>query len=975
MTPERWKQIDTLYHAALEVEAKERNCLLDQACADDAELRAEVESLLATHEQAGSFLGKPAMEDVAQEFKAEPPTLLGRKLGPFQVLSLIGAGGMGEVYKAKDTRLNRTVAIKVLPRHLAEQPERRQRFEREARTIAGLNHPHICALHDIGRHDGVDFLVMEYLEGQQLSQRLKRGPLPLAKLLEVAIQVAGALEQAHRKGVIHRDVKPGNIMLTEEGAKLLDFGLAKRQPVAASRSKVASATESESLTDTGMVLGTLEYMAPEQVEGKEADARTDIFALGTVIYEMAIGRKAFEGTSQTSLIAAILDSEPPSMTDLQPLTPPALEHLVRRCLAKDPNERWQSARDLEGELKWVAEGRLIPKARKKRRWTVVSGLGFLVAIALGITWWQIGPKEHPGPTRLRRVTWDMGLTTDPALSPDGKWLAYASDRSGEGNLDIWVQQIAGGEPRGEPVRLTRDLADDSEPNFSPDGSQVAFTSARNGGGIYLISTTGDPGQERLLVKQGRRPRFSPDGRFLAYWVGSAVWQLFPKSYILPLSGGPPQQLQPTFGGVAFPSWSPDGKHLLFCGWREDHESGDATGEGLDWWVTSAEGGTAIQTGLRQFPQAIYDQFPLMPEWTSQGKVVFPRLWQQDNADLWQVQISPTTFRVEGTPERLTSGTNVQIQSTVASGYLAFAGLSRSANIYALRIDHSDAKVQGETQRLTQDTSLNGLPSISADGKKLVYTSVRAGDRNGWIKDLKTGSVTALTPGSARLYLPQLTADGSKVAYRTFEVPKFRLFVANTNDLVPRLLCEDCDGPASWFPDGLRLLLYASPSDWKRIDAIDVNAGERTQVLQYSHEVYAPHVSPDSRWMAVQIVFGATRESIIVIPLRNGVASKEEEWVTVTDGSGNDQIPNWSPEGNLLYFFSIRDGSRCIWVQRLEPSSKKPIGTAFPVYHSHDPSRSIKNILPRYIYMSVSRNQIVFPMGELTGNIWITEFRH
>ena len=272
---------------------------------------------------------------------------------------------MGEVYKARDTRLNRTVAIKVLPRHLSERPDLRQRFEREARAIANLNHPQICALYDIGREDGIDFLVMEYLEGETLSKRLKKGPLPTAQLLRTAIEIALRLDQAHRQGVIHRDLKPGNIMLTKAGSQAVGFRTgeatggagAPRALIDARGEKRSSrtSTESESLTEEGMILGTLEYMAPEQVEGKDADARTDIFALGVVMYEMATGRKAFEGESKASLTAAILTSEPPPITKIQPMTPPALERVVKRCLAKDPEERWQTARDLASELKWIAE--------------------------------------------------------------------------------------------------------------------------------------------------------------------------------------------------------------------------------------------------------------------------------------------------------------------------------------------------------------------------------------------------------------------------------------------------------------------------------------------------------------------------------------------------------------------------------------------------------------------------------------------
>src|SRR5216683_687998 len=284
--------------------------------------------------------------------------LPGRRLGPYEILSSIGAGGMGEVYRARDTRLDRVVAIKVLPTHLADRSELRERFEREARTIASLNHPHICTLFDIGQQDGVDYLVMEYLEGETLAQRLKKGPLPLEQVLQFAIEISDALDKAHRKGVTHRDLKPGNIMLTKTGTKLLDFGLAKLKQGAAPANVQLSElpTASDPLTAKGTIVGTLQYMAPEQLEGKEVDARTDIFAFGAVVYEMATRKRAFEGKTQASVISAIMSSEPPSISSLQPMTPPALERTVKRCLAKEADDRWQTARDLETQLKWITEG-------------------------------------------------------------------------------------------------------------------------------------------------------------------------------------------------------------------------------------------------------------------------------------------------------------------------------------------------------------------------------------------------------------------------------------------------------------------------------------------------------------------------------------------------------------------------------------------------------------------------------------------
>src|SRR5262245_27289754 len=282
----------------------------------------------------------------------------GAKLGPYEVLAPIGAGGMGEVYRARDTRLDRTVAIKVLSAELSSNPDLRQRFEREARAVSSLNHPNICTLHDIGHQDGVDYLVLEYLEGESLNERLESGPLSLDQALRCAIQVGDALDRAHRSGVVHRDLKPGNVMLTKTGAKLLDFGLAKRAEPAVRGDPESSglATRSKALTEKGTLLGTIPYMAPEQIEGREADARTDLWALGVILYEMVTGRRAFAASSPASLIGAILKDEPRPMRELMPLAPASLERLVKACLAKDPDERWQSAHDLVAELRWIESG-------------------------------------------------------------------------------------------------------------------------------------------------------------------------------------------------------------------------------------------------------------------------------------------------------------------------------------------------------------------------------------------------------------------------------------------------------------------------------------------------------------------------------------------------------------------------------------------------------------------------------------------
>src|SRR6202049_2148209 len=372
----------------------------------------------------------------------------GNRLGPYEIVAPLGAGGMGEVYRARDTRLERTVAIKILPAQFSSDPVSKQRFEREAKTISGLNHPHICALHDVGHQDGMDYLVMECVEGEALAKRLEKGPLPLDQVFKFGMQTAEALDKAHRSGVVHRDLKPGNIMLTSTGAKLLDFGLAKlAMPPAAAATLTAAAHDQSPMTERGTIVGTFRYMSPEQVEGKEVDGRSDIFSLGAVLYEMLTGKRAFEGKSQLSIASAILEREPAPISSVKPMTPPAFDHAVRRCLAKNPEERWQSARDLALELKWIAEGgaqtgEAGPVPAGRSRWERASWLltatFFLLMIAAAAALWQ---ADNWRPRLMYFHTSVPFAASDLALSPDGRTLAMVAYSTQSNSYMLWTNEV------------------------------------------------------------------------------------------------------------------------------------------------------------------------------------------------------------------------------------------------------------------------------------------------------------------------------------------------------------------------------------------------------------------------------------------------------------------------------------------------------------------------------------------------------
>ena len=511
----------------------------------------------------------------------------GTRLGPYQIAYQLGAGGMGEVYRATDTRLDRTVAIKVLPEHLADDPQRRERFEREAKAVSSLNHPHICTLHDIGEQDGIHYLVMEYLDGHTLQRRLENGRLPLDEALEYAIQIADALDKAHRQGVVHRDLKPGNIMLTKSGTKLLDFGLAKLKGDTAEvspLSQMSTQDASRPLTAEGTILGTLQYMAPEQLESKEADARTDIFAFGAVVYEMVTGKKAFEGTSQASLIGSILKDDPQPMDELEESTPHTLDRVVRASLSKDLDDRWQTASDVMRELKWIAEDTqrsttLQASEAVRRRpwsaWSVVAVLALLVFIfgsdAISLLIDNVGttlvrPENRGGGGSILQLTDNPSVEAWPSFSPDGRSVVYASNASGD--WDIYLQRVGG----RNAINLTEDSdANDDSPVLSPDGERIAFHSIRSGvEGIFLMGATGES-VRRLTGDEGSNPAWSPDSSRIVYGKGAGAAIAFnPESragrnaelWIVDLEQEESQLLETGRDSVQ-PSWSPNGYRIAF----------------------------------------------------------------------------------------------------------------------------------------------------------------------------------------------------------------------------------------------------------------------------------------------------------------------------------------------------------------------------------------------------------------------------
>jgi len=448
----------------------------------------------------------------------------GARLGPYEILEPIGSGGMGEVYKAADTRLDRTVAIKVLPPHWTENVEMRQRFEREAQTLAALSHPHICMLYDVGQQDSIDFLVMEYLEGETLAARLERGPIPLDEALKLALEIADALDKAHRRGVVHRDLKPANVMLTESGTKLLDFGLAKWNASRQEASLSALPTRSN-LTTPGAILGTLQYMAPEQLDGEEADARTDIFAFGALLHEMATGKKAFEGKSQVLLISAIATSHPEPISNVEPATPPALDHLVKTCMAKDPAERWQTARDVLAELEWIALGggdaaaaAPITASRKRLGWLYTASLAGAAILVIAIAIPALLYLRAAGPSEQLVFRVPIQLTAE-AITAGGQGGGPGANQGYQGISGPGVFESA---------RFA----------VSPNGNSVAFVARQTlqDNFVLFVRGVGATAPQRLPRTDGaEHPFWSADNHWIGFISGGKLWKV-------EASGGPPQEI-------------------------------------------------------------------------------------------------------------------------------------------------------------------------------------------------------------------------------------------------------------------------------------------------------------------------------------------------------------------------------------------------------------------------------------------------
>jgi eukaryotic-like serine/threonine-protein kinase len=819
---------------------------------------------------------------------------------------------------------------------------------------------------------------MEFLEGQTLLQLLAAGPLTCEKILGIGIQIADGLEAAHAKGIVHRDINPSNIFVTAQGpAKIMDFGLAKL--TSAQASLLRRNSEIDGLQTTpGSPIGTVAYMSPEQARGEEIDARSDIFSFGAVLYEMRAGWRAFARDSAAATLAAILRDEPPPLTQTDKDPVPGLHKIIGRCLRKNPATRYQVIADVKLALQELASDEQEPlrdSAQKRAQFGLRGWRAIAVGVLLGILLTLGGvfsrkPRQaalQRAPT-LTKLTSEAGLTTDPAFSPDGKLLAYASDRSSNNTFEIWLRQVSG----GEPLQLTHDGFDNREPSFSPDGSMVVFSSQRADGGIFVVLALG--GDPRRIASEGRRPRFSPDGKQVAYWVGSNIDIGPPDSQrvrLVSAAGGPARTLTSGFLVARSPVWSPNGRHLLFLG----IEQASQDTENFDWWVTPVAGGSPEPLHLREqkgFPEVF------LPEpwaWTEDKQIIFTAS-RGETRNAWRIPIAADGSHVVGPAEGLTTSDGFETAVSWVGARLAFAIQKNAIDLWSFDADSNRGLARGGMQRLTEDSGSNYYPTAARDGSRMVFVSDRRGPAEVWFKDFAHGTEKAIFGSAGSGHLPSIGADGSTVIYSAWNengLDNFLLSIRRDGAFgVPHLFCAECSNPWASSSDA-RLLLFSTSGAQRKIYALSINSGEKKLALAAaSPMLIRPRFSSDDKWIAF-VQRGEPLWRIFVAPY-DGSEKREEQWIAITDGRFAEIMPHWSPDGGLLYFYSDREGNLCVWAQRLDLRSKQPVGTPFAVKHFHEARRSLKNVPLIELGMTVTSDRIILSQSEARGNIWMADYR-
>jgi serine/threonine protein kinase len=731
----------------------------------------------------------------------------GTRLGAYEILSLIGSGGMGEVYRARDPKLKRDIAIKVLPETTAADPERRARFEREAQSIAALSHPNIVTIYSVEEADGVLFLTMEYVEGKPLSELIVKGGLPLAQILNLAIPLADAISAAHQKGVTHRDLKPANVMVGVDGwVKVLDFGLAKLIEASPVAMGVTALPTAAPLTGEARIVGTIAYMSPEQAEGKPVDHRSDLFSLGVMLYELATGERPFKGDSSVSVLSSIIKDTPASVTDLRPNVPRDLSRIVKRCLVKDVDHRYQTAKDFRNELEDLKHdldsGELVPPDTRRvapTRWwaRAVITSAVLVGLAVILAWrWTSTRPIARGPVTVEatftQLTSEPGVEQFPSLSPDAQWVVYSSDASG--HAAIYLKSVGG----QQAFNLTKDsAADDTQPAFSADGQRIAFRSERDGGGIFVMGRTGE--SVHRVTDSGFNPAWSPNGEEIVF---------ADEGIILPAGRTQPSGLWAvtvatgakrlvTKGDAVQPSWSPHGQRIAYWAVNGLGESGGAAAQ-RDLWTVPAKGGSP----LRVTDDPAFDWNPI---WAPDGKFLYFVSDRGGSMNLWRVPIDEVSGRVLGRPEAITTPAPfVGHLSIAADGrHVVYDSSLSTLNVQTLAFEPSTHAVRGAPVPVTSGSKPYVTPDISPDGDWVAFSSFPQEDI--LVSRPDGTGLRQLTNDIAVDRAPRWSPDGQRIAFHSNRNGRFNIWSIHPDgsSLEPITDAAYAILPV-WSPDGSRM---------------------------------------------------------------------------------------------------------------------------------------------------------------------------
>ena len=847
----------------------------------------------------------------------------GSRFGPYEVKGVLGSGGMGEVYLARDERLGRPVALKVLPAGLTSDPNRLRRFEQEARTSGLLNHPNIVTVFDVGTAEGQPYLVCELLEGETLRTRLTRGPVAPRDAISVAMQAARGLAAAHAKGVVHRDLKPENLFLTRDGTvKLLDFGIAKLvQPESGSH----DAQETLEVTSAGVVMGTVAYMSPEQVAGGTVDHRSDVFSFGAVLYEMLTGIRPFVAETSAETMTAILRHEPEPLASVAPAVPPALDRIATHCLEKSPDNRFQTARDLAFALETLTEARpttaaqpvsaaSVPRPRAGwRRFAALVGLVLAVAAGFALAWAVVRPSNRttaPTFTRVTRLIATDASETAPVLSPDGKWIAYLADS--DGRADVCVRFLSG----GQTVNLTAGVSDIMVAprrdigglDISPDGSLIVFDGGPPAAVASQQSSYVVPaplgGTPRKLVNRGLAVRWSPDGQRITYLVpggslGDSIW-------VADATGERSTELLPVSGGIHahWPTWSADGRYVFF------HRGVNSSGrEPTEVWRVPVSGGPAervIATSRRAvFPCPSADGRGLL--YSSNPNSVELSLW-------WK----PTGQD----PVRITTGVGEYAEARLSSD-----GRSMVATAYTLRQSLATVSVEGEAAIIAPLTpaAMGDIdPVLSPRGDRLVFSSVRGGDRNIWTARPDGTDPRSITAGTAIDERPSWSPDGTRIAFVSSRGGQRSLWVIDADGGIPRHICNaQVLDTVTWSPDG-SALVYAAPSGRvQSLFTVPASGGVPRRIPTPTGAT-APSWSPSRDVIAYIAPELADRPTPTRAKVAFVTATGQVPYPPLIDGPSlaNGSVA-WSPDGRTLAGIMDSGGAAAnVWVIPLDGPARR-----------------------------------------------------